>query len=221
VVAYLTVHGPSHREKLMDVFWPDRTYPHARANLCSIVRYARIAMGTVTPPEVTPLIQHQRGMYSLSKEPGWSTDLAMFYGALRAGRDAKAPDARIPAYRRAVDLYAGEALPGVYDRWAETVREEARTAYLEAAEELAGCLYSAGNYMEAVAAGRALIQAEPTWESAYRILMRSYAAMNRVDQIVLNYRRLCDVLQDQLEVAPSEESGRLFDELTSRRPSVA
>jgi len=52
IVAYLAVHGPSHRERLMDVFWPDKSYPHARANLCSIVRYGRMALGTVTPADV-------------------------------------------------------------------------------------------------------------------------------------------------------------------------
>lgn len=221
IVAYLALHGPSHREKLMDVFWPDRSYPHARANLCSIVRYARAALATVTPPDAGQLIQHQRGMYSLSAEAGWATDLGLFHEALRAAREAQTPEARVPKYRRALGFYSGEALAGVYGRWAEPVRDVARTAYLEAGEELAACLWSLGRYPEAVAAGREVVLAEPTWESAYRIIMRSYASMNRVDQVVRNYRRLREVLHEQLEVEPSEESERLFGELTTRRPSVA
>lgn len=215
IVAYLALHGQTHREKLMDLFWPDYAYAHARANLGSIVRYARMALLGTAPNGEQPIL-YQRGIYSLGDGSPWVTDVQQFHEHLKSAREAPSPSGKIPRYRQALDLYAGELLPSYYHDWAVKLRESVRQAFLEAGEELAYTCWQAGQAPEAIAASRAVIQEEPTSETAYRVLMRSYAALDRIDQVALHYRKLCQALQSQLDVGPSEESQRLYHELTTR-----
>ncbi|MBM3946783.1 MAG: hypothetical protein FJ315_05215 [SAR202 cluster bacterium] len=214
IVAYLALQGPTHREKLMDLFWPECAYAHARANLGSIVRYARTALLGAAPNAEHPIL-YQRGIYALGDDGPWVTDVQRFHERLKSAREASSPPDRIPRYQQALDLYSGELLPGYYHDWAVKLREGERQAFLEAGEEMAYTCWQTGHNPEAIAAGRRVIQEEPTSETAYRVLMRSYAALDRVDQVALHYRKLCQTLRSQLDVGPSDESQRLYHELTS------
>ena len=58
-----------------------------------------------------------------------------------------------------------------------------------------------------------MLQRDSTWEAAYRLMMRAFAAQGSRAQVQAAYNRCAAVLAEELDVAPSPETRALLEHL--------
>ena len=197
--------APQHRlprERAMELLWPDSGGRDVSNNLRGTLHAARKALG-------------ERGSDHLVSEDGtlllcprgelW-VDTEVFEEAASAARRSRNP----AAYRMAIDLYAGELLPGDrFEDWVEEGRAGLRGMYLGLLTELAGLYREQGEHDRAEEALRNLLAEDPTEEGAHASLMRLYALSGRQGEALAQYERLRQVLSTRLDAEPSAETVRL------------
>jgi len=118
-----------------------------------------------------------------------------------------------PSWTEALDF-----LPGWYDDWALIERERIRQRLLHALEALSEKLVSMGRFADAVEAAILAVSAEPLRESAQRALIVAHIAEGNLAEARRSYRSYCDLLRQELGVAPSGDLLAVFRDSPARRP---
>ncbi|MBA3472588.1 MAG: tetratricopeptide repeat protein, partial [Rubrobacter sp.] len=207
----LTDEHRLHRERLMGLLWPDLDERSAANNL----RYAlHVARKTLEPAQGTAsrYLQLQGEQVALCPDGPLWVDVWVFEEAVATARRARDP----VAYRAAVDLYAGDLLPGdLYEGWAEERRRELRGTYLALLLELARLHEERGELEAAIEALEEAVAAEPTREEAHVGLMRLHALSGRRGQALRQYERFSGVLSGEFGAEPGVEVRRLREEISS------
>lgn len=120
-----------HRERAMDVLWPDLAPAAAANNLHRTLHAARKALD---PAHGSTCLTLRGEHIALCPGGELRVDVAEFEAAAKMARK----DRSLSAYRRATELYTGDLLPeNLYDDWAEGRRERLRVVYLDLLVELA------------------------------------------------------------------------------------
>ena len=126
----LTPEHRLHREQIMDRLWPDLDSAVAANSLRQALHVARRTLG----PGASRCLRLQGESVALCPDSPLWVDVDAFLDAAAAARRAREP----AAYRAAIELYAGDLLPGdLYEGWTELRREGLRRVYLTLLEELA------------------------------------------------------------------------------------
>jgi len=216
---YLVLHRdrPVRREVLMELLWPGHSPTSARNNLNVCLYGLRHTLHAERARDQHVL--YRDGCYLLSSQLTWWVDRDEFLSQLRraqaearAGRDELAID----GYQRAIALYRGPLLEDdANDDWFAAEQRSLHELHLQALDGLAG-LHLRNRDVEAArdAAQRALRQ-DAGRESAHRLLMRCYSHQQQKGLVVRQFRQCAAALQDDLGVSPTEETVRLFRELTA------
>ena len=208
----LTPGHRMHRERLMDMLWPDLDLGAGGANLRKAIHQARSALDSVSRG-ASRLIEFQNDVVSLSPE-GLVVDVESFRSDLMAAR--RLGDGK--GYRAALAWYRGDLLPDdLYEEWSGLTRRELHEEYVAALSEWCGLLESDGDIEGAIAAGLQLVTAEPTREESHAFLMRLYGLAGRRTDALRQYDRLSEVLDHELGVEPSARVQRLREEINARR----
>jgi DNA-binding SARP family transcriptional activator len=190
VIAFLALTGRRvARSVVAGSIWPDRTEDRARAN----VRTAVYRL----PNRGDKIVIADRNMLAL--DPAVDCDATRFHQLARdvIGFDPVAIGADEIALLRA------DLLPGWDAEWLEPFRERIRQLRLHALERLCARLVSDGRHGEAVDAGLAAVLADPTRESAYRVLIAAHLNQGNAGEALRQYHRYCTVAREDLGVAPS------------------
>src|SRR5215217_6395414 len=193
-----------HREQAMELLWPDLEPEAALNNLHQALHVARRTLEPSARASVASRHLHLRDdQLALCPEGPLWVDVEAFEDAAATARRAREP----AAYRAAIELYAGELLPGDrYEEWAESRREELRRLYLALPFELAGILEEREEHEAAIESLRRVVAEEPTLEEAHAGLMRLYALSDRRTQALVQYERLRKALSERLGMEPSASS---------------
>jgi len=205
-----------HRERAMDLLWPELGLRAASNNLRQALHVAR---RTLHPdPEIASRLLSVSGEQLLMCPHGqlW-VDVETFEEAADTARRSKDP----AAYRAAIELYPGELLPeDRYEDWAESRRQELRQSFLSLLVELAG-LYedrgAEGDLASAVQALQQVLVEEPTNEEAHAGLMRLYASSGRSGEALRQYEELSEALSSGLGAEPSASTHALREEIAAGR----
>jgi hypothetical protein len=120
-----------HREQIMNLLWPDSGRKAASSSLRTTLHSARKVLDAEVGSRYLASGDEQ---LVLCPDASLWVDVESFEDAAAAAHRSRDP----AAYRAALDLYAGDLLPGDrYEQWAEEKREELRGLYLELLVELA------------------------------------------------------------------------------------
>ena len=219
VLQYLLLHDrPVHREVLMELLWPGHTYQSARNNLNVCLYGLRQALDAGGGRDC---VLYRDGCYRLNDDLDWSVDAARFERAADRGRAAAARGhtaVAIEQFRAALDEYAGPLLAGEpASEWFADLREAFADRFARTLQRLAELDLSIGDVAGAELAARRLLREDPCREVGHRLLMTCYARQNQLDQVARQFRRCAERLRDDLEVAPSAETVRVYRELTALR----
>ena len=183
------------RDHLVALFWPELDQPHARASLRRVVHALRAALGAEA------LLS--RGDEELAPGEGvLECDVAAFVTAIRAGQLA-----------RALELYAGELMPGFhlsgcgeFERWLEDRRMALRQEAAAAAWALAQRFEAEKNPTLAEGwARRAFVMA---WDDE-RVLRRALEMLDRVGNragALRLFDEFAQRLRAEFDAAPSPET---------------
>jgi predicted ATPase/DNA-binding SARP family transcriptional activator/DNA-binding CsgD family transcriptional regulator len=204
-----------HREQILDLLWPDLKPLSAANNLHQTLHVAR---RTLEPESTTSryLRLHDDRLALCPDDSLW-TDVEAFEAAADEARRACSPE----SYRAALDLYAGELLPGDrYEDWTESRRQEIRRTYLALLVELAALYEDRGDHGPAIEALRKVTSSEPTHEQAHASLMRSYAASGQRSAALREYERLQEALWREFGTEPSPSSRQLREEILAANTPV-
>jgi predicted ATPase/DNA-binding SARP family transcriptional activator/DNA-binding CsgD family transcriptional regulator len=205
-----------HRERAMELLWPDLDPKAAANNLHHALHVARRTLDPGSDASARYLRLRDAHLELCPESPLW-VDVEAFEEAAATARRAWEP----AAYRAAVDLYAGELLPeDRYEDWAEGRREELRRLYVTLLFELGRSYEAGGAYGEAVEAFERAVMVEPAHEEAHAGLMRLYAAGGRPFKAILQYQQLRENLRGGLSREPDAASRRLYREVLAGRLPV-
>jgi DNA-binding SARP family transcriptional activator/Tfp pilus assembly protein PilF len=214
LLAYLTVERSASRDSLAALFWADATQERARATLrrtLSALRAATRADLIVADRNLVTLIgPAQSDLATLDAEIDSTAD---------HGHDRRdVCDRCIPPLRVATDLYRGEFLEGFsvkaspeFDDWVRSVSESVRIRVGEAYHRLGTALAAAGDYPGAIGAVTRWIELDPLHEPAHRFLMLLHAWSGDRPGAIEAYRASVTVLEQELGVAPLEETTELYE----------
>src|SRR6266566_3626349 len=124
LLAYLLLHreAPQPRQHIAFLFWPDSTEKQAQTNLRKLIVSLRLAL-----PDSELYIAVDRRTVQWRSDSPYTLDASEFERALdqlddpELSRPASDSDNTLPeqirSLRAAVDLYAGDLLPGCYEEW--------------------------------------------------------------------------------------------------------
>ncbi len=222
LLAYLLVEAdrPHRRESLIGLLWPDWPERSARGNLSQALYNLRSAIGDreADPPFLT--ITQQAIQFNRDSDH-W-LDVATFDRLLTdcGAHDHPHPAACDPCLARlekAVALYQGEFLAGFslpdsapFEEWALVTREHLHRWVLEALHSLANCHEAHGDMERAVGQARRAVELDPCWETGQRGMIRLLALSGQTSAALAQYETLRRVLEQELRVAPSEETRELY-----------
>ncbi|MDP9494697.1 MAG: AAA family ATPase [Actinomycetota bacterium] len=214
LLAYLAVETTATRDRLAGLLWPESNSERSRATLRRTLSSLRTAVGheTVTADRIRVTL--------VDDTP---SDIRTFTSEIEAtghhdhhGRDVC--EACIPHLERATDLYRGDFLEGFsirdaaeFEDWARTVTESLRIQAGTAFQRLAMAKAASGDYSAALRAVHRWIDLDPLHEPSYRLLMLLHAWDGDRPGAVEAYRRCIAVLDQELGVAPLEETTELYE----------
>jgi predicted ATPase/DNA-binding SARP family transcriptional activator/DNA-binding CsgD family transcriptional regulator len=202
-----------HRERVMDLLWPDLGIRAASNNLRGALHVARRTLEPA-PAAVSRYLVLREEQLTLCPGGQLWVDVEAFEETAEEARRSREP----AAYRAAIELYAGDLLPeDRYEDWAERRRAELRRTYLDLLVGLAGLHEERGEYQRGIEALRKAVAEEPTRVEAHVGLMRLHALSGRRVEALGQHQRLESILSEQLGAEPDSESRRLREEISSGR----
>ncbi len=212
LIAFLVGHAgsPQARQRIAGLFWPDSTEAQALTNLRRELHHLRRVLGRDPSLVVTSTDLCWRDTATCRVDLrvfGIERDAAL--AAAAAGDDSTA----IVRAARAVALYKGELLPGVYDDWLADVRSELERQCVDLCDLACAARTRAGDLTGAVDAARRRIQLQPLEEAGYRTLMHLQADLGDRAGAVSTYHHCASVLERELGVIPDPATQQVFQRL--------
>jgi predicted ATPase/DNA-binding SARP family transcriptional activator len=203
-----------HRERAMDLLWPDHGRRAAANSLSQALHAARRVLGPDDAQAAFSYLASQGEQLVLCPGGELWLDVDAFEEAAATARRSREP----AAYRAALNLYAGELLPrDPYEEWAEVPRESLRQLFLALLVELANLHEERGEHGSGIEALRRTVVEEPTREEAHIGLMRLYALGGRQAEALAQYARLEEFLSRELGAEPQALSRALREEIATGR----
>ena len=200
LLAFLAVQlRPMQRSYVASLLWADTTEARAGASL-------RTALWQVRRSGC-PTVAVSGGKLCLSGL--LSTDVEEFVGWARRviGRTPTTADLEPDS-----PAFYGEFLPGAYDEWAATQREQLRQLRLHALDVLCEHLTAGGHTALAVEVGLTAVGLEPLRESSQRALLSAYVAEGNRSEAVRQYGVFSELLRAELGTRPSPDTEALVRE---------
>jgi predicted ATPase/DNA-binding SARP family transcriptional activator len=203
-----------HRERVMDLLWPNLEAEAATNNLHRTLHATRHVLEPQVPAADSCYLRFRAEQLELCPEGALWVDAKAFEEAAATARRARDP----AAYRAAVDLYAGELLPGDrYEAWAEDRRQDLRLTYLSLLLEMTRLHEEREDYEPAIEALGRVVAEEPAHEGAHTGLVRLYALGGRRDEALKQYERFREDLRRKFAREPNAASRRLHEEILADR----
>jgi DNA-binding SARP family transcriptional activator len=117
---------------------------------------------------------------------------------------------------KAVRLYKGDLLDGIYDEWCLQVRERFKLAYLTALERLLAYHQARGSWLAAISFGRQLLRKDPIREHVHRQLMVCHLSMGDRPSALRQFETCERLMRGELGIEPMEETRRLHSWIRDR-----
>jgi DNA-binding SARP family transcriptional activator len=210
---------PHHRERLAAVFWGEHSTEAARKSLRNglwRLRHAFQAAGASADEYV--LVDDDSASFSTAS-PHW-LDIEVFETTVARHRSASAQDLTLDQsaeLERAVELYTGDLLEGIYEDWCLPDRERLSLLNLNTLAKLMAFHEAHGNYERGLAYGQCLLDRDDTREKIHRRMMRLHWLMGDQYAALEQYRRCEQILREELGVAPADETRQLYQNILHNR----
>lgn len=201
------------KEDIFQILWPD----HLEKNADRDFKVALNALNNVLEPlrkaRSAPFFIIREGTgYGLNPQAALDLDSRLFEESAEAGLEEVNIEKSIENLERALFLYNGDFLPERrYEDWCINERERLLVYFLRSAEKLAQLNVRRENYDSAIHWCQKILHKDRTWEEAYRLLMFCYYRKNNRPQAIKWYKKCCEVLEQELGVAPLEPTRHMYD----------
>jgi predicted ATPase/DNA-binding SARP family transcriptional activator len=226
LLAYLVVEAsqPHPRSVLAHLFWPNQPERTALHNLRQALVTLRQAIGDQEAEPPFLLITRQTIQFN-PHSSCW-LDVAAFERLLAP--DQQPEQNQIERWGQAVNLYRGDFMAGFglrdnvpFEEWLLVRREQHYRQALEAFEQLAGHYERQAEYKQALHYARMRIALSPWQEQAHRQVMRCLVQVGERNTALAQYHACRRLLQEELNVEPTEETTALYEQIRAGELSRA
>jgi len=164
-----------HRDQITDALWPDLDQSAAMHNLHVSISSVRRAIDHEQRLHGSAVLVRDGESYMLALRPGSACDHRDLDAAVKTAQRCAArgdDDGAAGAWRRAMDLYAGDLLPedGAAP-WVAAPRDRIRLVAADAAADLARLELARGDVEAAVAAASRSLELDELRDHAWRLLI--------------------------------------------------
>lgn len=238
LMAYLAVSRETHqRDTLAGLLWPDYDQSSARAALRRTLSTLNHALEPAAAGQEktareagSAFLQISREAIGVAAGANIWLDVEEFLRLTRSihGHPHEASTvcpACVDALQQAVQFYsepfmAGFSLrdSGNFEEWQFFQEESLRRVLASALERLVFGLHAMERYDEAIQFARRWLALDPLLEDAHRRLMLLYAGAGQQSAALRQYRTCVRILDEELGVAPLEETTRLYQTILNRQP---
>jgi DNA-binding SARP family transcriptional activator len=188
-------------------FWPDASPSEIKFRIKNAIYRMRHAVGK-------DAVVLQEEYYTFNHTIDYEYDLENFQKEIALARNSAEPERAIDHLIQAIKYYQGPFLPELEDSWIITAREHLHQNYLDILMKLAGHFLGEKSFVKAMHYSQLAINADPCFESAYRMTMRIHAAQGNRVGVVRQYEKCKNVLMKEIEVPPSPKTHDLYLSLT-------
>lgn len=204
LLAYLVLNPrfPHSREKLGDMLYVDAPFDRVRRNFSDTLYRLQRGLSRdwfVVEGDSVALVVDERL---------W-VDVWEFERLARSDQELN--------LKKAVELYAGDLLPELYDDWLVPERELHRNQYLGALEKLAAAQETRGELQLALQTVRRLVLAEPLHEPAHQTYLRLLGRLQRFGEALAHYEYLRQLIRSELGAEPLSQTAAIAEALARER----
>jgi len=186
------------KDQIVAALWPELSLAKAHSTFHFYLFQIRRLLGGAGA------ISYEGGVYRLESRQYWY-DVDEFHRSLvKAGRARSMQRERYLV--EAISLYRGDYLEDVYSEWTDQLRASLRREYHQALEDLARYHGEQGRMEDAVESCRRLLDEDPLREDVHRLLIGIMLDAGDRAGAVRQFRRLREILRDELGAEPSDET---------------
>ncbi|HLY27825.1 MAG TPA: BTAD domain-containing putative transcriptional regulator, partial [Aggregatilineales bacterium] len=218
LLVYLASSRREHpREALAELLWDDLPQARAMANL-------RMVLSSLQQ-HLAAYVVVSRQSVAMNLDSAYWLDAAELEDALDASQDqSEAQGGMTPAgaerLEHALALYQGDFLAGFHVRdgrafedWTLIEQERLRNRVVEAHQALVQEASERADFPTGIARARRLLQLDPMSEEVHRELMTMLAQSGQRSAALAQYEICRQVLQDELDVEPDDETTALYEDI--------
>lgn len=200
------------QSELLHLLWSDEEGSSNPLNaLKTMFHRARASLNQLDGTAGHSLIIRRNGNYA------WNTDIPFFYDVdefekqCRLGAATEEKEAKLAAYRKALELYQGDFLPKLSSEpWVVPITAYFHNLYIQVLLDTVPLLAEAGQHEEVISLCRKAVEVEPYNEALYQHLMQSLLALDRHREAAQIYEEMSQLLFDNFGIMPSDESRTLY-----------
>jgi DNA-binding SARP family transcriptional activator len=203
------------RERLAAVFWSKYPTPVSLKYLRNCIWQIRKAFQSIGAPAEEYLSIKDSSVSFQCSSPHW-LDVEAFETQVTPRQDIagqQLTSEQAAQFERAVDLYVGDLLEGVYEDWCLCDRERLQLMYLNALGKLMVFHEVHGTYEHGLTCGERILAQDDIREKTHRDMMRLYWLLGDRAAALAQYKRCAQILRETLGIKPMEETTRLYRQI--------
>jgi len=219
LLIYLVCQPELHaREALMTLLWPELPTKSAQGNLRHVLYHLRQAIPKVNGinNEEVAFVLAERQTIQVNPNGRFWLDIPQF--------ETLADSQAVGDWQTAVALYRDDFLSDFYlpdssefESWVQSRRAALRRRLLDTLTKLTAHYLEEGDFEEAEQYARRQLTIDNLREEAHRQLMLVLARNGRRTDALAHYQSLCQLLRDELGIAPSADTETLVEAIRGDR----
>jgi DNA-binding SARP family transcriptional activator len=225
LLVYLAVEAdrPHRRDRLAEMFWPDKPEGVARRSLKQALSNLRKSVGD--REAIAPFLLVDRDEIQFNAGSDYHIDVAQFTTLIKASaahshQSLHTCQPCVGRLRQAVELYSGDfleqfSLPdsAEFEEWVILNREALQRQMSDVLASLVKHSELNEDSRRACEYAYQLATLEPWNEENHRELMRLLALGGQRSAALMQYQNVCRILASELGVEPAQETTRLFEQI--------
>jgi two-component SAPR family response regulator len=194
------------KDEISLIFWPDASADEAKFRFKNTMYRMRRAVGKET-------VLLEQDIYRFNNRFDYEYDVEQFLKANAAAVRSQDPREKLSHYREAIKLYKGNYLNEIEETWVLNPREYLRQNYLSILLNAAEIYLKVEKYDQALEYCQRALDEDNLLEDAYRLALRTFAAMGNQVGLIRQYQRCVDTLEREINAPPSEKTRALYQSL--------
>jgi DNA-binding SARP family transcriptional activator len=195
------------RSEVFEAFWPDLQTKEAT----NVFHVTKRKISEKIGYDVTAF---ENSFYVPNKRLNRLYDVAYFEHYVDEAIKANDENIAEENWLKAIEIYRGQFLKEVEMDWASQRREQLRDVYAQSLISVARIYSDQGRPERALGFYIRATGERPDREDVYREIMSIYGEQGRIDDVAAQYQLLEERLKERLDIAPSQETRQLYEQLT-------
>jgi ATP/maltotriose-dependent transcriptional regulator MalT/DNA-binding SARP family transcriptional activator len=194
------------KEEVSLIFWPDGSPEEVKFRFKNTVYRLRRALGKNT-------VILEQDIYRFNNSLDYEYDVEQFLKECVLANQAKDHMQKLAHFREAIKHYRGNYLSEIDETWVLAAREYLRQNYLNILMQVSKSYLDLSNYDLAQEYCQRLLLEDNLLEDAHRLALQIYAAMGNRAGLVRQYQRCVEILEREINAAPSLQTQKLYQDL--------